>query len=123
MNSDIKKINESLMVYMGKLAEAKKVQKKGGLNSERSEVVFQLLQFMGEELTLKEEKELEKQYTGAGRKAKIARIGMRMKYWLGRTRHLSSEQIYKLISEAKLGKNQQATLNYLLKTKYAREKI
>jgi len=92
------------------------IKKKGGSTSERSEIVFQLLVFMGEDKTLDEEYVLERNTAGEGKKAKAKRISMRMKYWLGRTKKLSTNEIYALMQKAKNGANKQALFNYLLKT-------
>ena len=65
-------------------------KQRGGVNSERADVIAQLIVFMGEK-------------------------NDRFKYWLGRTRKLTPSRIYQLIRSAKDGNNPPALFNYLLK--------
>lgn len=74
----------------------KKLTEKGkyrGPNSERADQVDQLMSFMGEN----------------------PKDSKRFKYWLGRTRKLHPQEIYRLMREAKDGRNPRALFNYLLK--------
>lgn len=64
-----------------------------GPNSARAEQVAELMVFMGEDL----------------------RDSVRFKYWLGRTKRLSVDEIYHLRRKAHEGKNPQALFNHLLK--------
>jgi hypothetical protein len=59
-------------------------------NSERAEQIVAVLELMSEDNT-------------------------NFKKWLGRTRHLSPEQIYLMLKNARQGKNPPALFNYLLK--------
>jgi hypothetical protein len=68
-------------------------KKAGGINSERAEMIDRLMSFMREDVT----------------------DGKRFKYWLGRTRKLGPAEIYRLMNQAKDGRNSQALFNYLLK--------
>jgi hypothetical protein len=105
---------KTLREHLGKYS--KPIEKtQGGITSQRADIVAKLIFFMGEDQTLKEEKELEGRKPGAGKEAKRKRISMRMKYWLGRTRNLFPGDIYKLMRQAKEGKNPPALFNYLLK--------
>jgi hypothetical protein len=90
-------------------------KKRGGITSQKADQVSQLIYFMGEHETLKEEKILERRKPGAGREAKRKRIANRMKYWLGRTRKLTPDQLYRMMRQAKEGSNPPALFNYLLK--------
>lgn len=67
-------------------------KKAGGANSQRAEVVGQLMRFMNEPEDSK-----------------------RFKYWLGRTRKLSASDIYIMMRKANDGKNPPALFNWLLK--------
>lgn len=96
-------------------------KKRGGINSLRADNCGKLLEFMGEDKTLPEERELERQTPGAGKAAKKERLNKRIKYWLGRTRKLPASEIYRLMRMAREGKNPQALFNYLLKN-YGKEK-
>lgn len=90
-------------------------KKRGGINSERADMVGQLIHFMGEDVPTDEEKKLQRATPGAGKAAKDKRLNMRMKYWLGRTRKLEPGQIYALMRKAKEGRNSAALFNWLLK--------
>jgi hypothetical protein len=68
-----------------------KPKKRGGVNSERADLVEQLCVLMREDPKA------------------------RMKYWLGRTRKLPPAEIYRLMRAAKDGKNPAALFNHLLK--------
>ena len=68
--------------------------KRGGVNSRRSYMVEQLMIFMKED----------------------PKNSLRFRYWLGRTRKLEVEKVFKLISNSKqVNKNPQALFNKLLK--------
>lgn len=62
-------------------------------NSERADMVGQLMVFMGEDI----------------------HDGKRFKYWLGRTRKRSPGDLYGMMKRAQEGKNPRALFNYLLK--------
>ena len=111
----MKKIDEALGKYMGVKLGISTDKKRGGINSQRSDTVYQILEFMGEDKTLDEERAIEAKAQGEGRKAKAKRINTRMKYWLGRTRKIQPPEIYNMMRQAKDGKNPQALFNYLLK--------
>ena len=96
-------------------------KKRGGINSLRADNCGQLLVFMGDDKTLPEERELERQTPGAGKEAKRLRLNKRIKYWLGRTRKIPAGEIYALMKQAKEGKNPQALFNWLIKN-YGKEK-
>lgn len=107
---------ETIGEFMKKSQLGKTTEKKrGGVTGPKSDMVVQLIVFMGEDKTLEEEKEIERKKEGAGKEAKRHRIAKRMKYWLGRTRKLSHAELYGLMRKAKDGKNQAALFNYLLK--------
>lgn len=76
-------------------------------NSPRAEQIERLLSLMGENRKL--DKEGEKEYA--------ERLGRRFKYWLGRTRSLSPDEIFATMRQAKEGKNPGALFNHILKTK------
>lgn len=115
-------IGDALGKYLGeKLGTQPKEKKRGGINSERADLVYQLLVFMGEDKTLDEERAIEAKAPGEGRKAKAKRINTRMKYWLGRTRKVQPGDLYAMMKAAKEGKNPQALFNHLLKTKYGKK--
>lgn len=61
-------------------------------NSERAEMIGQLLEFMNEEYTQR-----------------------RFQYWLGRTKHLSPSEIYIMMRQARDGHTPPALFQYLLK--------
>lgn len=75
--------------YQRKVSE-RKVFIETGPNSPRAEQIEKLVKFMGE-------------------------TNARFKYWTGRTRKLSPEEIYLMMKKAGEGKNPQALFNYLLK--------
>lgn len=108
----MKTIKEALEKYQEKQKEK---PKRGGIMHRKADQVAQLIYFMGDDKTLKEEKILEARKPGAGREAKRKRISQRMKYWLGRTRKLNADQLYRMMRQAKEGKNPPALFNYLLK--------
>lgn len=90
-------------------------KKRGGINSLRADNCGQLLVFMGDDKTLPEERELERQTPGAGKEAKRLRLNKRIKYWLGRTRNIPANKIGDLMKQAKNGKRPRALFNHLLK--------
>lgn len=98
-----------------KMPEKNTTKARGGINSERADVVAKLLSFMGEDRMTPEETDLEKHRPGEGDAAMKKRIGTRMKYWLGRTRKVDPPEIERLMRDAKDGKNARALFNYLLK--------
>jgi hypothetical protein len=61
---------------------------KSGPAHERAEVIERLLKFMGDQ---------------------------RWGYWLGRTKHLTPQDIYRMMRNAEEGKNPHALFNHLLK--------
>lgn len=75
----------------------KSQDKKGKPNSARADAVEQLCLFMGE--------------NPAGS----------MKYWLGRTRHLSPNDILDTIRQAKEGREPKKLFNWLLKQSHAKK--
>lgn len=82
-------------------------KKRGGINSQRADVISKVVTFMGEHIPTKGESE----------EALKKRIAKRFKYWLGRTRKISPGEIYRLMSTAKAeGKNPQALFNHLIKS-------
>jgi len=85
--------------------EEKPKSKKGGINSKRSYVVGNLIEFMRENLQGRYETPEQLK----------ARLNTRMKYWLGRTRNQTPEDIERMMSQAKTGKNPQKLFNWLLK--------
>lgn len=82
-------------------------KKWSGPNSPRAERIEQLLSLMGEDRKL--EQESDEQYA--------QRIGKRFKYWLGRTRKYSPDEIFAMLRQARSGKNPGALFNYLIKKK------
>jgi len=116
-------IGELLGKNLGKTLGTEKPEKKtrGGINSLRADNCGQLLVFMGEDKTLPEERELERQTPGAGKEAKRQRLNKRIKYWLGRTRKIPAGEIYALMKQAKEGARPQALFNWLIKN-YGKEK-
>jgi len=118
----MKTIGELMGKNLGKeIPEEPQKKKRGGINSLRADNCGQLLVFMGEDKTLPEEKKLEQETPGAGKEAKRQRLNKRIKYWLGRTRKIPADGIYRLMRQAREGKNPQALFNYLLKN-YGKEK-
>jgi len=89
--------------------------KKKAPNSERAEQVEKLLYFMGDAATTEEERTLERNNPGKGKEAKRKRVQKRIRYWFGRTRKLQPGDIYRLMEQAKTGKNSPALFNHLLK--------
>ena len=87
-------------------------------------MVIKVLEHMGESKPTDAERALERQTPGAGKAQHKARVSKRLKYWFGRTRHLSPGDIHGIIRKAKDGKNPGALFNYLLKqTKNEKEPI
>lgn len=84
-------------------------------NSARAEQVGHLISFMKETSMSAEETELSNRDEAAGLLAYKTRINRRFKYWLGRTRHLTPAQLFRIMKQAKAGKNPQGLFEYLLK--------
>jgi hypothetical protein len=84
-------------------------------NSERADMMNQLLAFMGEDKWSTDEKNLAIMDMTAAREEYTKRQHRRFKYWLGRTRRLAPGAIFGLIKRAREGKNPPALFNWLLK--------
>ena len=86
--------------------------KLSGPNSERADVVVRLISFMGEDRPAPAESEDQTK----------ARIYLRIKYWLGRTRKYTPGEVDGLMKQAKDGKNPPALFNWLLKKENEKRK-
>ena len=87
---------KSIGSMIGKLQYPEK-KTKGGINSQRSYAVEQLMIFMRED----------------------PKNNTRFKYWLGRTRKITPARIFENMSRSKGSKNPQALFNWFLKKENA----
>lgn len=109
------------MKSLGEIVEKNKKDGRRPPNSQRARAVVQVMILMGEDKTTESEREMEYREPGLGRKTKKERIGKRIKYWFGRTKKLHPDEIFKMISQSKTGKNKQSLFNYLLKQRNAKK--
>lgn len=83
-----------------------------GPNSERVEVIVNLVSFMGED----------RPHPGETAEQTKTRVYTRIKYWLGRTRKYTPAEIYGLIKQAKDGHTPPKLFNWLLKKENEKRK-
>lgn len=109
-------MSELLKKFEEARAAGAPAKKTGGINSDRAYAVLHLMELMGEHLPTKEEWKMSRQ---EGENARHARYNKRFKYWLGRTRKLTTGQIWRLMASAKEGRNKGALFEHLMKKELA----
>ncbi|MFH1188471.1 MAG: hypothetical protein V1652_01340 [bacterium] len=101
------------MDFKVEIEKKKESPKKGGITSMRSAIVAELVSFMGEDepLTQDEKEEVTRM-----------RTSKRIKYWLGRTRHIEPSRIIELMRQTKEARNPRALMNWLISSEAKKTK-